>query len=214
MEERKVEDMDIYEKLNRIQVELKVPKSNYNEFGNYNYRSVEDIMTGIKPLLDKYKCTLILQDYIELIGDRFYVRAVATLTDIDNGCFVTTCAYAREDLKLDRMTGTQTTGATSSYARKYALNGLFCIDDIKDVDALNNGEKVANSKPQSKPSNQQGKPQVNRAELIVKFNSEIARTGKSAKWFLEQAKVNDAKFLKTEKLTEYVGILEKLPTKE
>lgn len=210
--ENKIEEMDVYEKLNKIQAELKAPKSNYNDFGKYNYRSTEDILTGLKPLLDKYQCVLIISDHIEQVGDRFYVKAVSTLTSTNDRSFITTCAYAREDLKLDRMTETQTTGATSSYARKYALNGLFCIDDTKDADALNKGEKEQNSKPQA--NNQQNKTQVNRAELISKFNSEVSRTGKSVKWFLEQAKVNDAKFLKNEKLTEYIAILGKLPTKE
>lgn len=125
--------------LRSIQTELNAPKNQYNAFGKYSYRSCEDILAAVKPLLAEYHCTLTLTDGIELIGDRFYVRATATLTN-DTGDTASTTAYAREDEVKKGMDGAQITGAASSYARKYALNGLFCIDDVKDPDATNKGD--------------------------------------------------------------------------
>ena len=115
-----------------IQKELKAPKGQYNSFGKYKYRSAEDILEAVKPLLHKNGCQLTLSDEIVLIGDRFYVKATARLS---NGMeSESTSAYAREDLDKKGMDGSQITGTASSYARKYALNGLFCIDDTKDAD--------------------------------------------------------------------------------
>ena len=125
--------------LRSIQTKLNAPKNQYNAFGKYSYRSCEDILAAVKPLLAEYHCTLTLTDGIELIGDRFYVRATATLTN-DTGDTASTTAYAREDEVKKGMDGAQITGAASSYARKYALNGLFCIDDMKDPDATNKGD--------------------------------------------------------------------------
>lgn len=125
--------------LRSIQTELNAPKNQYNAFGKYSYRSCEDILAAVKPLLAAYNCTLTLTDGIELIGDRFYVRATATLTN-DTGDTAKATAYAREEEVKKGMDGAQITGAASSYARKCALNGLFCIDDVKDPDATNKGD--------------------------------------------------------------------------
>jgi hypothetical protein len=136
--------MNIYEKLNKIQTELKAPKGQYNSFGKYKYRSCEDILESVKPLLEKYKATLQLTDTIELIGERYYIKAVARFIDIETPLLyddeitvenvIVNSAYAREDLDKKGMDGSQITGTASSYARKYALNGLFLIDDTKDAD--------------------------------------------------------------------------------
>lgn len=139
------------EKLQFIQAELKAPKSQKNTFGNYMYRSCEDILEAVKPLLDKMGVVLLLTDEIVLIGDWHYVKAVALFGtefgDKDN--FIDVSAYAREPESRKGMDASQLTGATSSYARKYALNGLFAIDDAKDSDATNNGNKE-NKKPINK----------------------------------------------------------------
>lgn len=129
--------MNIYAKLAQIQIELKAPKAQRNTFGKYNYRSCEDILEAVKPLLKKHGLTIMLGDTIVNVGDRYYIKATATL--IDDTEKVETTAYAREDEDLKGMTQSQITGAASSYARKYALNGLFAIDDTKDADALNDG---------------------------------------------------------------------------
>ena len=120
------------DKLMRIQAKLKAPKGQRNSFGNYNYRSCEDILEAVKPLLAEEGCTLTLSDEIELIGDRYYIKATATLKSDKEEIQVS--AYAREEQAKKGMDSAQVTGATSSYARKYALNGLFCIDDNKDPD--------------------------------------------------------------------------------
>ena len=133
--------MNIREKLLDIQIELKAPKSQYNNFGKYSYRNCEDILEAVKPLLADNKCTLTVKDEIVLIGDRYYVKATATLADIEKADIIVTTAYAREELEKKGMDSSQLTGATSSYARKYALNGLFCIDDTKDADTLNKGSE-------------------------------------------------------------------------
>ena len=135
--------MEIYKKLMGIQTKLKAPKSQRNSFGNYNYRSCEDILEAVKPLLDEFKVALTIKDEIILIGERYYVKATAILIDIDTGDVVEASAYARESEDKRGMDASQLTGATSSYARKYALNGLFAIDDNKDADATNTHGKEA-----------------------------------------------------------------------
>lgn len=132
MEEKK---KSINESLCFIQGKLNAPKDLTNKFGGYNYRSCESILQALKPLLQETGTTLTLSDQIQQIGDRFYVVATATLCDEDN--FVSAVAYAREDLVKKGMDAAQLTGATSSYARKYALSGLFAIDDSRDVDYTN-----------------------------------------------------------------------------
>lgn len=143
--------MIIHEKLKNIQKELKAPKSQYNSFGKYNYRNCEDILEAVKPLLNKYEASLTLSDEILEIGGKNYIRATATLYDCVGEESICVSAYARESTDKKGMDDSQMTGATSSYARKYALNGLFCIDDTKDADYLNQGQKEAkkgNSEPQ------------------------------------------------------------------
>lgn len=126
------------ETLNKIQKELKAPKGQKNTFGNYNYRSCEDILEAVKPHLGS--ATLTIHDEIVYIGERYYVKATATLTD--GAKEVRVCAYARESDTKKGMDVAQITGAASSYARKYALSGLFAIDDTKDADTKNNTEEI------------------------------------------------------------------------
>ncbi len=134
--------LDIYKKLNNVQSELICPKNNFNSFSGFKYRSCEDILNAVKPLLQKYELILTLTDSIELVADRFYLKATATLYDCDNKDTISTTAYAREEQVKKGMDSSQITGATSSYARKYALNGLFAIDDTKDADTQDNTEKA------------------------------------------------------------------------
>lgn len=122
-----------------IQSELKVPKSQFNKFGGYKYRKAEDILEAVKPLLAKQKCTLIITDDVILIGNRIYVKATATIKNEKGECETTT-GWAREEETKKGMDGSQITGASSSYARKYALNGLFAIDDNADYDTTNDGQ--------------------------------------------------------------------------
>lgn len=130
----------------RIQNELKAPKGQYNSFGKYSYRSCEDILEAVKPLLSSYDCILTLSDEITLVGERYYVKATAVLMN-GTGEKAEVSAYAREEADKKGMDGSQITGAASSYARKYALNGLFCIDDNKDSDTTKTEAKSKKSAP-------------------------------------------------------------------
>lgn len=121
-----------------IQNKLKAPKNLFNKFGKYSYRSAESILEALKPLLYEHKCLLTISDDMVMVGDRIYVKATVTLKN-SSGDTVTTTAFAREDEVKKGMDESQITGASSSYARKYALNGMFCIDDTKDSDATNDG---------------------------------------------------------------------------
>ncbi len=125
----------------QIQSELKAPKGQFNDYGKYKYRSCEDILEAVKPILKKYNCTLLLSDSLIYIGDRYYIKATATLVNAE-GKSVSTEAYAREEDTKKGMDASQITGASSSYARKYALNGLLCIDDNKDSDTTNTGDNA------------------------------------------------------------------------
>ena len=136
-------------KLVAIQAGLKAPKSQYNEFGKYKYRKAEDILEAVKPLLAEQGCSLTCTDELLLIGDRYYIKATATITD--GTASVSTSAFAREELDKKGMDQSQVTGASSSYARKYALNGLLCIDDTQDSDTTNVGQA-----PEKKPATKKG----------------------------------------------------------
>ena len=125
-----------------IQSELKAPKSQFNKFGGYKYRKAEDILEAVKPLLNKQKCTLTITDDIVIVGNRIYVKATATIKN-EKGEFETTTGWAREEETKKGMDGSQITGASSSYARKFALNGLFAIDDNADSDTTNDGQQQA-----------------------------------------------------------------------
>ena len=151
--------MTIYEKLAKIQSTLKAPKGQYNSFGKYKYRNCEDILEAVKPLLAEVKAVVIIGDELELIGSRFYVKATARFIDCETDDQITNTAYAREEDTKKGMDGSQITGASSSYARKYALNGLFAIDDTKDSD-------TTNGMPDQQ-SNQQNKQQANTAPQLM-----------------------------------------------
>ncbi len=125
-----------------IQQKLKAPKNQYNSFGGYKYRSCEDILEGVKPLLAEYKLCLIIKDDIVNVSDRYYIKATATIYDDEGKEIVSSSSMAREELNKKGMDSSQITGATSSYARKYALNGLFAIDDTKDADTTNTHNKI------------------------------------------------------------------------
>ena len=127
-----------YGKLIAVQGELKAPKGQYNSFGKYKYRSCEDILEAVKPLLVKNGLLITITDDIVMVGNRIYVKATVTVSDGTHS--VSNSAFAREEETKKGMDGSQVTGASSSYARKYALNGMFCIDDTKDSDATNDGK--------------------------------------------------------------------------
>lgn len=166
---------ELHKKLWTIQQTLNAPKGQYNKFGGYSYRSAEDILEAVKPLLQNV--TLMVSDEIVLIGDRYYVKATATLSDGEDSISAT--AFAREEKEQKGMTAGQLTGATSSYARKYALNGLFCIDDAKDLDAdayaKQTGQQPRQQKNPPKQQPQQQKAPPNPDEVLARFCDAAAK---------------------------------------
>ena len=153
-----------------IQSELKAPKTQYNKFGGYKYRKAEDILEAVKPLLAKQKCTLIITDDIVMVGSRIYVKATATIKN-EKGEYETSTGWAREEETKKGMDGSQITGASSSYARKYALNGLLAIDDNADSDTTNDGQHQAAQQQESQqaqaaqPTQQQSTPKYHPNDL-------------------------------------------------
>lgn len=150
----------IYEKLAEIQKKLNAPKGQFNKFGGYSYRSCEDILEAVKPLLGD--CVLTVSDDIALIGDRFYIKATARIA-LSKDDYVENTAYARESETMKGMAESQITGAASSYARKYALNGLFAIDDNKDADTM------APEQPEKK------EPEKTKSPLLVKARQAVQK---------------------------------------
>lgn len=152
--------LSVEEKLHKVQIRLKAPKGQYNSHGGYNYRSCEDILEALKPLLDEYGLNLVFKDEIHQQGDRFYVKATVTLTDLATRRTISTWAFAREDYMQKGMTMAQLTGSSSSFARKYALNAMFLIDDSRDPDMepqpkqpqMDRKAPQRDAKPQQKPA--------------------------------------------------------------
>lgn len=133
--------MSLEEKLLNIQCELKAPKGQFNAYGKYKYRSCEDILEALKPLLKKYRLLQFFEDTPVIIGERHYIEVKLNVDDLDSDKLFMVKAYAREEKDKKGMDGSQITGAASSYARKYALNAMYLIDDMKDSDTTNKGEK-------------------------------------------------------------------------
>ena len=154
--------MGVHEKLSAIQGALSVKKQQYNSFGKYFYRSCEDILAALKPFLKEHKLILLIEDSVEFIEGRFYIKATAKLIDCEDSSEITNSAYAREEDAKKGMDAGQVTGSVSSYARKYALNGLFCIDDTKDADTDEQARQAT--------------PRVSK-EQIQKIKNELSRTG-------------------------------------
>ena len=133
--------MSVYKKLIEVQTKLKAPKSQYNSFGKYSYRNCEDILEALKPILKEVGATIIISDEVVPVNERYYVKATVKFIDTETGEVVEASANAREEDNKKGMDSSQLTGSTSSYARKYALNGLFAIDDTKDSDFTNTHDK-------------------------------------------------------------------------
>ena len=189
----------IEKKLISIQSKLKAPKGQYNSFGKYKYRSCEDILEAVKPLLKEHECALTIKDRIVMVGERYYVEATAVLSDAEGGNVIENTSYAREDESKKGMDGSQITGTASSYARKYALNGLFAIDDAKDADtdgyqAITNGpsraEQVADSKKADKINNAfapgKTQPKMATADQIKNIEEGCGFLGESVQAILDK----------------------------
>ena len=203
----------VHQKLAAIQAALKAPKSQFNKFGGYKYRKAEDILEAVKPLLKQYGCTLTCTDELQLIGDRYYIKATATITNSEDGVSVSTTAYAREEEEKKGMDGSQVTGASSSYARKYALNGLLCIDDTADSDTTN----VGPAEPAEKPADEAKAPRTRKPAAAPEKKQGAAKktiiTDKNIKqvvdWVCQvpEGDQRDARIKKAEQSYEWPGNL-------
>lgn len=216
--------MNIYEKLLVVQQQLKAPKSQYNKFGDYHYRSCEDIQEALKPILQDTKTVLLLNDEIIQQGDRFYIKATAILQDTESTERICNAAYARECDSRPKMDAAQITGSCSSYARKYALNGLFCIDDARDPDTsapqdqsnrknnANVGSRASDQGPSD--STQQGsskddKPSSQELQLL---REECKRTGVGTNKICIRYKVQTINQLTRQQYQRAMVGLKKTPT--
>lgn len=207
--------MKIIEQLRNVQSKLKAPKGQFNSFGKYRYRSCEDILEAVKPLLAEEGLILILTDEVVWIGDRFYVRATATVKNED-GESESNAAYAREESEKKGMDGSQITGTSSSYARKYALNGLFLIDDTKDADTDEHAKQTKKSE-QAKAEKDadlipHGEPVT--VERLEKLLAEIERTGSVESKICTAYKIKDLRDLTEAQYISAMNRLEKMPDKE
>lgn len=164
---------NITQKLIKVQSELKAPKGQKNTFGNYNYRSAEDILEAVKPLLSEQGLLMTITDIIEQVGERYYIQAKVILTDGEDTIEVT--GYARESLNKKGMDDSQITGTASSYARKYAMNGLFLIDDTKDSDSNENRTERENRAKKADVEAEREKQ-----AKIAKLNAQYERALKAA----------------------------------
>ena len=158
-------EKNVYMKLVEVQSKLKAPKSQFNKFGNYAYRNCEDILEALKPLLNEVKAIINISDDVVLVGERYYIKATVKFICAESGEIIEASAMAREEENKKGMDSSQLTGSTSSYARKYALNGLFAIDDTKDSDTTN-----THNKEQNKASNNEiiSEAQVKRLFVLAK----------------------------------------------
>lgn len=173
--------MGLMEKLLKIQIELKAPKGQFNSFGKYKYRSCEDILEAVKPLLEAQKCTMVIKDDLVNIGNRYYVKAEVCLFDAESGESVSNTAYAREEESKKGQDSSQITGTASSYARKYALNGLFLIDDTKDAD----------TDEHAKQTGQQPKAEKKASEKQIKLVNDLVKDVPAMLKYYKISKVED-----------------------
>lgn len=201
--------MNIYEKLLHIQQNLKAPKNQYNKFGDFHYRSCEDIQEAVKPLLAEVKAVLLVGDEIVQIGSRFYIKATAAIQDTESQEAISNTAYARENEEKPKMDAAQITGACSSYARKYALNGLFCIDDSKDPDSQGGQQDTPKQQDTRKGSGAAGRAS---AADLNKLCKEADRTGTSLTQVCERYKVGSIKELSKEQYARAMSALRKMET--
>lgn len=195
-----VKGLPLVQKLNIIQTKLKAPKNQWNDFGKYSYRNCEDILESVKPLLNETRTSLTLSDEMISVGNRNYVKATATLYDNESDTVIEVTANAREEETKKGMDGSQITGSASSYARKYALNGLFAIDDTKDADSQNNEQgvqappkKTAQKAKQNIPFPEV--PQETKSDKLLKaLNGDKDRYMKAQQWigqFGEHVNIDD-----------------------
>ena len=198
--------MGINEKLMRIQTQIKAPKNLYNSFGKYNYRNAEGICEAVKPFLEKENVSLILVDDMVAIGNRYYLKATARLLDNENNESIEVSAFAREPEQKKGMDESQITGTASSYARKYALNGLFLLDDTKDADTDEYHNQTAYQQAN------ENKTTVT-SEQVGKLKLEMIRTGATEQYICEYYKLNKLIDMTQEQFVNAMEMFKKTPDK-
>lgn len=209
--------MNVYEKLQHVQEALKAPKNQYNKFGDYHYRNCEDIQEAAKPLLKEVKAALVVGDELVLIGDRYYIKATARFIDCESTDKVENTAYARESLDKKGMDASQVTGSTSSYARKYALNGLFCIDDVKDADNQDNTGKTPSKQGKTAGASGNGKSDKVTKAMIESVKSLIEKhssKGLKMEKILAMYKIKDISDMTTDQYRDCMDKLKLYEKKE
>lgn len=205
--------MNVLEKLLHIQSELKAPKSQRNEFGKYNYRNCEDIQEAVKPLAQEVKAVLVTGDELVQIGDRFYIKATARFVDCESSEEIKNTAYAREEFEKKGMDASQITGSASSYARKYALNGLFCIDDVKDADNQDNTNKGKTDTGKNSGSKKTSEaPKISKTQFADLYK-ELARTGVGKSGLLKYYNVTTFETMTLDQYTSAMKSLKGKPDK-
>ena len=197
--------MGINEKLMRIQTQIKAPKNLYNSFGKYNYRNAEGICEAVKPFLEKENVSLILVDDMVAIGNRYYLKATARLLDTENNESIEVSAFAREPEQKKGMDESQITGTASSYARKYALNGLFLLDDTKDADTDEYHNQTAYQQANNKPTVT--------SEQVGKLKVEMLRTGATEQYICEYYKLDRLIDMTQEQFVNAMEMFKKTPDK-
>ena len=205
----------VLKKLSIIQLELKVPKNQRNSFGNYNFRSCEDIMEASKPICSKHNCLLLCTDEIVYVGERYYIKATATLYDLDSNESISVTAEAREEETKKGMDASQITGASSSYARKYALNGLLQLDDNKDPDTneYSKQQNRVNNKPSKAVSNSNQKIEMitdEQIKLLHTLFTKVPNGEEEKKKLYTKAKITTSKELTKKNATVMIDYLKKL----
>ncbi len=211
----------IAEKLLYVQQNLKAPKGQYNSFGKYHYRSCEDIQEALKPLLAEVKAILLISDEIVQLGERFYIKAAAMFQDAESGEQIVNVAYARECESKAGMDAAQITGSCSSYARKYALNGLFCIDDAKDPDSMEQGSEprqqssgtTRGRNTSTRGSSRTSGPVYVDKQHIATIQAEMARTGINEKSVCYQYKIKSLQEMTMQHFKDAMARFKQMPSK-
>lgn len=208
--------MSVYEKLMKVQSEIRAPKSNYNSFAKFNYRSLEDITEALKPVLSKHGATIILNDSVEVIGDRHYMKCTATFYDCETGESISNTSYAREAAEKRGMDEAQVSGMASSYCRKYCLNGLLLLDDVKDSDtdeAQIQADKAKRQQPRRNPETvSQPTGTITEKEVAI-LREMLKKAGKEEKVFYPKGLENLPASRYTEAVTTIKGWLDKAENK-
>lgn len=197
----------IYEKLLQIQTKLKAPKSSYNTFGSFHYRTCEDILEALKPLLKETKTVVLIRDEVVRMDERYYIKAVVRFIDCETGEAIEGYAYAREEREKKGADSSQITGAASSYARKYALNGLFCIDDTKDADSSHTTQKAASENKNTSQRDTSSKIDNKKIQIIQDLAKKYEDRGMKIEKLLKMYQLKDIADMTTQQYSDCINKL-------